>query len=53
MTTDLSQHDLFDDSAASPTGLSSSEAAPRLAAVGPNEVAEAPEHPLRRTLRHF
>ena len=53
MTADLSQHDLFDDSSASPTGLSSSEAARRLAEVGPNEVVESPEHPLRRTLRHF
>ena len=52
MTADLSQHDLFDDSSASPTGLSSLEAARRLAEVGPNEVVESPEHPLRRTLRH-
>lgn len=36
-----------------PQGLSAAEAARRLAAAGPNEVAADDEHPLRRLLRHF
>lgn len=39
--------------AAPPRGLSGAEAARRLAEVGPNETAEAREHPLARVLRHF
>jgi H+-transporting ATPase len=43
----------FGSSAAPQTGLAAVEAARRLAEAGPNEVAETPEHPLRRALRHF
>ncbi|HMN71841.1 MAG TPA: HAD-IC family P-type ATPase [Rhodoblastus sp.] len=35
------------------SGLSSEEAARRLAQFGPNETASAEEHPARRALRHF
>jgi H+-transporting ATPase len=34
-------------------GLSTEEATRRLAQAGPNEVAEEPEHPLKRTACHF
>jgi H+-transporting ATPase len=37
----------------SPPGLSSAEAARRLADTGPNEVASTDERPLRRMLHHF
>ena len=36
-----------------PSGLSSADAARRIAEFGPNEVAEEKEHPIRRVLRHF
>lgn len=39
--------------AGAPEGLSSEEAARRLAGIGPNEVASQAEHPVRRVLRHF
>jgi H+-transporting ATPase len=39
--------------AAPQAGLSSAEAARRLAQAGPNTMAEAQEHPLHRALRHF
>ncbi|OZI67407.1 hypothetical protein CAL28_03570 [Bordetella genomosp. 11] len=43
---DIARDDVF-------PGLSSEEAAGRLARTGPNEVARLEEHPLRRLLRHF
>jgi magnesium-transporting ATPase (P-type) len=36
-----------------PTGLSSAEAARRLAEFGPNQIPETHERPLTRALRHF
>lgn len=36
-----------------PIGLTSTEAAKQLVELGPNEMAEAREHPLLRALRHF